>query len=1384
MTLYRKMIWIIGIAFACAILVMYLVSRTIMLNGFDVMEREGAYKDINRALSTLDYNLADLNRTVGDWAAWDDTYSFIEMRDYEYIKGNLPDQTFVELKIDLIVYINQANEIVYIRGYDYRNAKDAPVSQGFNKHITAGSPLIKHDSDGNGVTGIIELPEGPMLVASRPILNSERQGLARGTLIMGRYLDAHVVEDIAKTTNLSFQINSLQDLGQLKDELITADDLKLIKPVDKNYLVGYSLLKDIYGKPILALRATFPREIYQQGLFMIKYQVILLTTIGFIFGLLMLLLIVKIVLSRLADLSSEVETIGRKGDFSARVLVKGEDELSTLADSVNGMLEALDVSKEEIRRSEEKYRRIVEAANEGIWILDADNITVFVNQKMAEMLGYTVDEMMRASLYDFMFSEDIPAAKTRLEQRRQGKNGQYDIKYRRKNGTVLWVIVSTNYILDQTGKFAGSIGMITDITERKLSEEILKRYELLYQRTRDIILFVRRDGKIVEANQSAVNAYGYSREELLKLNITDLRPMDAPAVVEGQMARAESEGILFETYHRRKDGSTFPVEVSSQGTTFSNERVLLSIIRDITTRKTAEEALRESQQRLADIINFLPDAVFVIDLEGKVISWNKAAEEMTGVKSEEIIGKGNYEYALPLYGKRLPVLIDLVFKTDQELERDFPHVEKKGKTLFGESFCPAIGESGAYLRATAAPLFDSSGRVVGAIESLRDVTEKRKTEEELIRIKKAIESSSNAIWMTDSLGEKIIYYNESFSRLFKYTGEEINERGGMVTLYGDPDLAKTVYTSLIGGNSWSNEIKLLSGDGVCFPVSFYADMVQDEAGNTIALVGIASDITVQKQTESALIESRQRMADIIDFLPDATMVIDNEGKVIAWNRAMEEMTGVNQGDMLGKGDYEYSIPFHGERVPILIDLVLKSDESIEKNYKFIQRDRGVLIAETPLNIKGKEAVIWGKANILYDTKGNIVGAIESIRDVTERKRAEAALAEEKERLAVTLRSIGDGVITADIEGKIMTINKVAEEITGWTQGEVEGKPLDEVYQITESKISSKKIEQTDVTNKILLTKGGNSKIITDSASIIRDEIGNSIGYVLVFKDITEHKRLEAQIALSQKMEAIGQLAAGIAHEINTPLQYVGDNTRFLEGAFKDICTLIEMYHRLTQDVEDKQLNDELMIIQEKEKQTDIEYLLGEIPEAINQSMDGLKRVSQIVLAMKDFSHPGKEKSYSDLNRAIEGTITISRNEWKYVAELVTDLDPQLNRVYCVIDEINQVLLNMIINSAHAIMESLEKKIINKGRIAVSTRTIGNNVEIKIKDNGIGIPEEITNKIYDPFFTTKEVGKGTGQGLALAHDIIVNKHNGYIQVESTVGQGTCFTIYLPISETEA
>jgi PAS domain S-box-containing protein len=279
-------------------------------------------------------------------------------------------------------------------------------------------------------------------------------------------------------------------------------------------------------------------------------------------------------------------------------------------------------------------------------------------------------------------------------------------------------------------------------------------------------------------------------------------------------------------------------------------------------------------------------------------------------------------------------------------------------------------------------------------------------------------------------------------------------------------------------------------------------------------------------------------------------------------------------------------------------------------------------------------------------------------------------------------------------------------------------------------------------------------------------------------EMKERERMVIELQLAQKLESVGRLAAGIAHEINTPIQYVGDSVHFLRSAYDDFNHLLDSCREAIDSLPDTRVRDALQLqIAESMTKCDMDFLSTQMPKAFERIFDGVERVTNIVKAMKEFAHPdANEQSPSDLNRALQNTLLVASNEYKYLATVHTDL-ADLPQIVCNIGELNQVFLNLIVNAAHAIHDA--GKDVNSGEIKISTALAGDSAVIRISDNGCGVPAENLSKLYDPFFTTKEVGRGTGQGLAITHSILVDKHGGDISVHSSVGVGTEFTLRLPV-----
>jgi PAS domain S-box-containing protein len=526
--------------------------------------------------------------------------------------------------------------------------------------------------------------------------------------------------------------------------------------------------------------------------------------------------------------------------------------------------------------------------------------------------------------------------------------------------------------------------------------------------------------------------------------------------------------------------------------------------------------------------------------------------------------------------------------------------------------------------------------------------------------------------------------------------------------------------------------------------------------------GIILDVQERKRLTSIFEGGKKEWEAIFDTLSELTFVTDLEGRIVRCNRAAIIRLGMSSQQIIGQ---PINSIFFGKELPQIDPFAA-----------------GVCEAHMPL-ISG-DFIITSNS---FSSAAIIQGMVHVMMDITERKNAEEMLRERESIYRILAERSYAGVYVVQ-DGRFRFINSNAASYSGHTREElldqeagilVHPDDREEGRKYARDMLQGKRVSPYEFR---IVTKDGEIRWIMETVTSIKFEgrpaiLGNSM-------DVTERRQREMHDLHTQKLESVGQLAAGIAHEINTPIQFVGDNIHFMNDAFQDIFSVVSLYDDLkNMDLASPEdygaLRDRII---DKVDAIDIGYLRDEIPRAVEQSLDGIQRVSRIVLAMREFSHPGgADKMYFDLNKAIESTIILSRNEWKYTAEMITSLAPDLPPVKGYPADLNQVILNLLVNATHAVQAKLAAEPEGKGRIEVTTRKEDAEVEICIRDTGTGIPLEIQSRIFDPFFTTKEVGKGTGQGLAIAQNIIVRRHGGQIYFESKVGEGTAFYIRLPLEE---
>ncbi len=364
-------------------------------------------------------------------------------------------------------------------------------------------------------------------------------------------------------------------------------------------------------------------------------------------------------------------------------------------------------------------------------------------------------------------------------------------------------------------------------------------------------------GKIIACNPAYCKLTGYTEAELLNLTWTyDLTPIHWHKLQKETMRQllSSKQPQRYQKEYRRKDGTLVPVEVfvhnisDNQG----NLQYYYAFVTDITERRQTEAAQKNSEQRLAAVIDFLPEATLVIDIDGKVTAWNRALENLTGIKAAEMLGKREHEYSLPFYGCRRPLLIDLVLNPNLNYENNYSLIQKEGPNLIAKTEIAKLQGKKRFLWGKATPIFDSSNQLVGAIECIRDLSDRREEEEEFLRISKAVENAGDAILMTDKRGINVTYYNRAFYELFGCTAEEINALGGAPLLFSSLEDAKKVHRAIREGHYWSGELEMRTRDDQIVQVFLRGDVVRNEEGKNIGMFGICTDITEKKQFEKEL----------------------------------------------------------------------------------------------------------------------------------------------------------------------------------------------------------------------------------------------------------------------------------------------------------------------------------------------------------------------------------------------------------------------------------------------------------------------------------------------------------------------------------------------------
>jgi PAS domain S-box-containing protein len=845
-----SLILVVLLIFILTLIILFV--SVVSLSSYSALEHEYVLQDVDQAVNRLNDEDTSLSLIAADWGPWDDTYDFVNGNKPEYVSENLMPEAYHNLRVNLVVMTNRRGEIVYAGAYDLRNRTMVPVPASITEQLTPANPLLNMTDPKHATTGILMLGEKPMIVASRPIIHSDFSGTSQGVVIMGRYLDEDEVAYLAKLTKPALRFIPVNDPSlspSLVLSLTTSQDQrpKVIIPQSNNEVAGYALIRDVYGRDALVLEFLQPRDIYQQGVTSTLQFIFIVLGAGLLFGVVVLLILDRLVLSRVSSMSQQVHDIGKQTTLSRRMSVEGLDEFSALSGEINRMLDTIEKTNDGLMQSEARFRELADLLPQIIIEMDLHGGLTYVNHAGLKLFRID-DEKSRkgASVREFLTPEDCKRMHRELSQVISGGKSAGEIYHLQGlEGTVISAIVYMAPI-QRNGTTTGFRGIVIDITDRvKLEEALIESQEylqtLLWSVKAGILVIDAETHMIVDANPAALEMIGATKDQLTgQICHRFICPTEEGhcPITDLHLNIDNAERNLLAYNGEKISIIKYVVPVMLQG-----RSCLLETFIDNTARKEVETELRESTELLTGILQASPIGVFKLDASGDVIFVNEMFTRITGITQEQIRGRYWVGIIHPADQERILGTLEEAIRERRMVKAEMRFIHANGSVY--------------WLLGQTVPLVAPDGHITGWVGTIDDITERKKMEAALSesqeRLSGILRASPVGVFETRADGT-LLYVNRRWEEMVGMTLESMRQSRG--TLFRNPlnstRISKDMWMKFQARLQPQAETRFIRPDGTIIWIFGQAVPILDPDGMIRGYAGTITDISDRKRDEDAI----------------------------------------------------------------------------------------------------------------------------------------------------------------------------------------------------------------------------------------------------------------------------------------------------------------------------------------------------------------------------------------------------------------------------------------------------------------------------------------------------------------------------------------------------